>query len=93
MLQAINRLRLRGFVDFDSTYQNEVARLQAFSSDRDAGGGTFLYNQPFRIGERFSRAIINDTLAGRTPISVALQLTSLKSTSNFDNYATHLGIA
>ena len=92
VLQALNRTRLRRFDDFEVAYDTEVARLRALSEDREdaSGSGQFLYNQPYRIGERFSRAIIDDALGGRTTLAEAVRLTSLKSLTNFDNYAAYL---
>lgn len=92
VLQAINRQRLRAFEDYEATYDEEVERLKQLAADRDDGGGSgqFLYNQPYRIGERLSRALIDDALGGRTSLSEAVRLMSLKSLTNFDNYANYL---
>lgn len=94
VLQAIRRAGLRQFEDYQATYDHEVERLRALAADRDDGpGGQFLYSQPFRIGERFSRALIDDALSGRTPLSEAVRLLSLKSLTNFDKYAKYLNQA
>ncbi|MGL4743874.1 MAG: ImmA/IrrE family metallo-endopeptidase [Dermatophilaceae bacterium] len=92
VLQALRRHQLRTFADFDAVYDGEVARLKELSTD-DPSGGNYYASQPFRIGERFSRAIISDALGGRTPLSDAVRLTSLKSLSSFDSYANELGVA
>lgn len=93
VLQALRRNQLRTFRDFDETYEGEVQRLRDLADDRAGGGGDFYANQPFRIGERFSRAIVSDALSGRTPLSDAIRLTSLRSLSSFDAYANRLGVA
>lgn len=93
ILQAIRRCQLRTFEDFDADYERERTRLQELAADRATSGGDHYANQPFRIGERFSRAIIGDALSGRTPLSEAIRLTSLKSLSSFDTYAERLGVA
>jgi Zn-dependent peptidase ImmA (M78 family) len=93
ILQVIRQHRLVEFEDFDAVYRQELERIRQFSREVGEGGGNFYYNQPFRIGERFSRAIIRDALEGRTTLSEAIRLTSLKSLSVFDKYAEHLGIA
>ncbi|WP_395690091.1 ImmA/IrrE family metallo-endopeptidase [Nocardioides sp.] len=93
VLQALRRHDLRRFRDFDVTYDQEVKRLRELADERTSGGGDFYANQPFRIGERFSRAIVSDALSGRTPLSDAIRLTSLRSLSSFDAYATRMGIA
>lgn len=89
-LQAIHKYNLRHFDNFEAEYEAEVDRLSSIS--RSGAGGNFYNNQPYRIGERFSRAIIADTLEGRTPISEAIGLMSIGSLSNFDKYAKHLGV-
>lgn len=93
VLQALRRHKVREFVDFGEVYDAELTRLQELSKDKPSGGGDHYANQPFRIGERFSRAIISDALSGRTPLSDAIRLTSLKSLSSFDTYANRLGAA
>jgi hypothetical protein len=91
ILQALRRDDLRTFEDFDADYRDELDRLFALPADSRGSGGNFYFNQPFRIGERFSRAIIADALQGHTLMSEAIRLTSLKSLSTFDRYARHLG--
>lgn len=93
ILQAIRRHGFMEFADFDSVYQEEVRRLEHFAQQAaDSGGGNFYYSQPFRIGERLSRALINDALEGRTTFSEAMRLMAIRSLSSFDKYARHLGI-
>ncbi len=93
VLQALRRQRLRRFTNFDADYDAELRRLVALSEDKPRGGGNHYDNQPFRIGERFSRAIVADALSGRTSLADAIRLTSLKSLSSFDTYANKLGVA
>lgn len=93
ILQALRRDDLRHFSDFDAGYEAEKARLVELAKDKTGSGGDHYANQPFRIGERFSRAIVSDALSGRTPLSEAIRLTSLRSLSNFDTYAQRLGVA
>lgn len=93
VLQALRRHKLRVFADFEAVYDAEVTRLLELSKDKASGGGDHYANQPFRIGERFSRAIVSDALSGRTRLSDAIRLTSLKSLSSFDTYASKLDVA
>lgn len=93
VLQALQRTRTRRFDDFDRVYDAEVARLRTLSESRESNRGNYYHNQPFRIGERLSRALIADTLEGRTTIDEALRLMSMKSLSAFDEYARRLGAA
>ena len=94
VLQALNRARLRRFEDFDAAYDGEVRRLAQLSEERQSSGGGNHYNsQPFRVGERLSRALVADTLEGRTTFTEAMDLMSMKSLSTFDEYVRRLGAA
>lgn len=94
VLQALHRTGIRRITDYEATYDSEVARLRRLSQDRRSSpGGDHYNNQPFRIGERLSRALVADALEGRTPISQAMRLMSIKSVSTFNEYARRLGAA
>ena len=93
VLQALQRTGVRRFDDFTDVYDAEVARLRALHRDRDSGGGDHYHNQPFRVGERLSRALIADALEGRTSIEEAMRLMSVKSLGTLDEYARRLGAA
>jgi len=94
-LVVLIRLRdtgLQPLEGFDKLYAEELGRLLAFINERpESTGGTFYTNQPFRIGETLSRALIQDTHGGRTPMTEALSLMSFKSAPVFDKYAESLG--
>lgn len=90
ILQALDRHGLQQFDDFQATYASEVARLAEIAAREGPGGGQFYGNQPYRIGERLSHALIDDAIAGRTSIGEAIKLMSFKSLSRFDNYAAYL---
>lgn len=93
VLQAIHRTGVRRVDNYTAAYDAEVVRLRSLREARESGGGDHYNNQPFRIGERFSRALIADALEGRTPIAEAMRLMSMKSASTFDEYARRLGAA
>jgi len=93
VLQALRRTGVRRIENYDTAYDAEVARLRTLSDSGGSGGGDHYNNQPFRVGERLSRALIADTLEGRTTISEAMRLMSMKSASTFDEYARRLGSA
>ncbi len=94
VLQALNRARLRRFSDFELTYDTELRRLARLREERQpSGGGDHYNNQPFRVGERLSRALVADTLEGRTSFTEAMGLMSMKSLSTFDEYVRRLGAA
>jgi len=92
VLQALHRTGVRRIDDFPAAYDDEVARLRTLN-DSGAPGGDHYNNQPFRVGDRLSRALIADTLQGRTTIDEAMRLMSMKSLSSFDEYARRLKVA
>ncbi|GEP39603.1 hypothetical protein NPS01_32660 [Nocardioides psychrotolerans] len=93
VLQALHRTGVRRIENYAAAYDAEVVRLRDLSEARESGGGDHYNNQPFRVGERLSRALIADALEGRTPITEAMRLMSMKSASTFDEYARRLGAA
>lgn len=93
VLQALHRTGVRRIDNYAAVYDTEVLRLRTLSQMGEGGGGDHYNNQPFRVGERLSRALIADALEGRTPISEAMRLMSMKSMSTFDEYARRLGAA
>src|SRR6185437_1898881 len=64
VLQALHRTGVRQIDDYRAAYDAEVSRLRALSSAGEGGGGDHYNNQPFRVGERLSRALIADALEG-----------------------------
>lgn len=93
VLQALHRTGVRRLDSFADAYDGEVDRLRALAVGNESGGGDHYNNQPFRIGERLSRALVADALEGRTSISEAMRLMAMKSASTFDEYARRLGVA
>ncbi len=93
-LVVLIRLRDVGKVprnEFQELYEAELGRLLRLVGERGASsGGDFYNNQPFRIGERLSRALVADTRRGATPMTEALRLMALGSTEVFDAYAGRL---
>jgi len=93
VLQAMHRQGLRHFDDFSKEYEAEEARLRGLAQAKEGGGGGHYNNQPFRVGERLSRAVISDALEGGTTFTEALSLMSMRSVATFDEYARRLGAA
>lgn len=79
VLQALHRTGVRRIDDYTSAYGAEVSRLRAMSDAGGGSGGDHHNNQPFRVGERLSRALMADALEGRTSIDEAMRLMSMKS--------------
>ena len=93
VLQAIHRADLVEFQDFDAVYDAEAARLATLAEGRKSTGGDHYRNQPYRVGDRLSKALIGEAVEGRTTVAEAMRLMSMKSLSNFDEYARRLGVA
>ncbi len=79
---------------FDAVYRTEERRAtEAFELRRaQSGGGEFYANQPFRIGERLSRAVLSDVREGGTTYTEAFRILGLRNVEQLNKYATHLGI-
>lgn len=93
VLAALRRTGVRQIDDYTRVYNEELARLRTLSESLSPSGGDHYNNQPYRVGERLSRALISDALEGRTSIDEAMRLMSMKSLSSFDEYARRLGAA
>ena len=97
-LVILLKLRMLGHVGgagFDTLYRSEEERaLEAFAHKRaqNAGGGDFYLNQPFRIGERLSRAVLADVREGGTSYTDAFRVLGLRNVDQLNKYAGQLGI-
>lgn len=88
-LRQINLVAREGF---QGRYDDEVRRLlDILEGQPSGGGGDFYNNQPFRVGQTLSRAIIRDARFGATSMTEALRLLGFKSIPMFDKYANRLG--
>ncbi|RJU00836.1 ImmA/IrrE family metallo-endopeptidase [Arthrobacter frigidicola] len=94
VLQALRRYGLEAFSDFQLVYENEERRLKRLADkEKPSDGGDHYYNQPYRVGDRLSRAIIGDTVEGSTTYAEGMKLMSMRSAMNFDEYARRLGVS
>ena len=75
--------------EFHHAYLQEVERLK----ERPAkNGGSFHPAQSARLGKRFARALVADTLEGRTMFRDALRLLGFSKMETFHNLARNLGV-
>lgn len=93
VLLAIHRLGLIRFTDIDAEYRRELEWLASRERTASKEGGSYYHGLPLKIGERFSKALVQDTLEGRTEFAQALRLLSMNRTATFDRYAEHLKVS
>ena len=72
---------------FRQAYDEEAARVR---SARRSGGGNFYATQTARTGKRFARALVIDTLEGRTLYAEAFRLLDISKDATFRRMASQL---
>ncbi len=95
ILLKIRKVGLVGAAGFDALYRGEEERAReafAYQRGQNAGGGDFYANQPFRIGERLSRAVLVDVREGSTSYTEAFRILGLRNVDQLNKYAGQLGI-
>lgn len=79
----LSRSELRG------AYDAELSRLKLMQRQ---GGGNFYLTLGARVSKRFARALVVDTLEGRTGFTEAFRLLGLKTMSSFDKLGRSLEV-
>ena len=77
--------------DYNAAYEAELERVR--DKMRASSGGDFYNTQPARVSKRFARAVVADTLEGRTLRRDAFRLLSFKKQSTFAELSERLGVA
>jgi Zn-dependent peptidase ImmA (M78 family) len=93
-LVVLRRIRDAGFIDassYPALYQAERARVLGFIRER-GGGGNFYNTLPIRVSKRFARALIANTLEGRTLYRDAFQMLGFRKLSTFKELSEKLGV-
>lgn len=94
-LVILKRLYDAGYLqwdDYQDRYDAELARVKEIMASKGAGGN-FYNTQPLRVSQSFARAVIVDTLEGRTLFRDAYSLLGASKRETFDGLAERLGVA
>jgi len=76
--------------DYRIAFNDELERVQ--QQRAQASGGDFYNTQPVRVSKRFARAVIADTLEGRTLYRDAFSLLGIRKPATFDELSQRLGV-
>ncbi len=93
-LVVLRRIFEVGLIDEDGywpAYRAEYRRVTEMAVARSPGGD-FYNTTPVRVSKRFARALLADTLEGRTRLREANRLLGFRKLSAFESLADHLGV-
>jgi Zn-dependent peptidase ImmA (M78 family) len=75
---------------FDEVWRLEIARLDRTGTA--SAGGDFLRTTATRVGRRFARAIVENTLEGQTLYRDAFRMLGISKTETFEKFSEELGV-
>jgi Zn-dependent peptidase ImmA (M78 family) len=95
-LVVLRRIAEAGLMDaqtYRSAYATELARVLELAGPATTSGGSFYNTTPIRVSKRFARALISDTMEGRTSHRDAFRLLGSKKYTAFEELGQRLGVA
>ena len=92
VLRRLNEVGHLTWPEFRAAYQAELKRVLEFRRALGAGGGNFYNTQPVRASKTVTRAVVAETLAGRTAYTDAFRMLGLKKVSTLLELGARLGI-
>ena len=75
--------------DYQAAFRQELSRI---TEKKRATGGDFYKTQPVRTSKRFTRAVVADTLEGRTLHRDAFQMLGIRKHETFTELGERLGV-
>lgn len=95
ILLKLRETKLIDLTGFDSLYRREEQRAAdgfALQRQNNSSGGDFYLNQPFRVGERLSRAVLSELRNGGTTYTEAFRVLGLRNAEQLRKYSEKLGL-
>ena len=77
--------------NYQALYTAELIRVLGLIGERGSGGN-FYNTLPVRVSKRFARALLADTVEGRTLYRDAFQMLGFKKLSTFQELSEKLGV-
>jgi Zn-dependent peptidase ImmA (M78 family) len=93
VLRRLHEADLLSPQQYWDAFHAERERVLALTEEGQGAGGNFYNTQPVRTSKRFTRALLESTLEGRTLHRDAFRLLGLKNPSTFAELASRLDVA
>jgi Zn-dependent peptidase ImmA (M78 family) len=92
-LVVLRRIFDAEYLTWDEYREVWSSQLALALNVRRTSGGNFYNTQPVRASKRFTKAVLADTLEGRTLYDEAFQLLGIKKKSTFDELSDRLEVS